>query len=337
MPDSAQDHQIDFGASTYGKVIFSKARMAGNAPMDPIPESQDAFEESSSEHGEMGKGIEGMREFLSEAKNIRDLKPFIDKFLTSQFFSGLDDYETEWNYRNYLIYLCKKKVQDLNEKKGKKNLGDKETWDAAHQIFSICVPCFNVGRTPQRCIFNRKVGFVNHRRVKVGDPTATSFDKCKNPSEDCNVRLEVTVANKSMAIKRFDRLNGYSGCDFRLFQLPGLREEYTSIDMKVRQGYIPDTCEWDLVDNRGMIESELEMDFRDWIRDMITGKIPGALSETDVAEIDKSIRENAKEKAKNKAIAKREKMEREAAKKKAQSKTANENDFDDEDEDEDED
>jgi hypothetical protein len=283
----------------------------------------------------MGKGIEGMREFLREAKNLRDLKPFIDHFLNCQFFSGLDDYESEWNYRNYLIYLCKKKVQDLNEKKCKKNLGEKETWDASHQIFSICVPCFNVGRTPQRCIFNRKVGFVNHRRVKVGDPTATSFDKCKNPSEDCNARLEVTVANKSMAIKRFDRLHGYTDCDFRLFQLPGLREEYTSIDMKVRKGYIPDTFEWDLVDNRGMIESELEMDFRDWISDMITGKIPGALSETDVAEIDKSIRENAKEEAKQKAIAKKAKMEMEASKKKAESKAAEKATYDDDDDDDD--
>ena len=127
---------------------------------------------------------------LAATHKIQELSKFAEHYTSCEYYAGITDYLQEWDYSNALYAFIDRKCCDIINVtchgKSKKifKAGDTMEWDVGSQVFSVCVPCFRAGRVPTRCIFLRKVGFVNHRRVNVLDRSATSFERCMEPSED---------------------------------------------------------------------------------------------------------------------------------------------------------
>eukprot|EP01032_Pedospumella_encystans_P032611 gene32611-36818_t len=112
---------------------------------------------------------------LAEMHNIPELTDFVNHYTSCSYYASLDDYEQAWNYSTALYAFIARKCCDLpnitNKQRNKETKavkagkedkpdykeGDKIVWDVADQVFSVCVPCFEA---------------------------ATSFEKCKRPSED---------------------------------------------------------------------------------------------------------------------------------------------------------
>lgn len=225
-----------------------------------------------------------------------ELLAFKDFFVECESFRSLDEYLEVWDYNYYLNWLVEKKMRDACKDINKARRhplavkeGDTIKFDAASHVFSVCVPCFEAGRPPMRCIFSGFSGFVSHRKGGVTDPTCTPLDLCRNPVE-CSGPMDVHRADNSVwESQRPDMKSGYDTSHYRLFHLPFLREEYSVVEFVAtpKSSSIPSLV-WSLVPEKSSIENNMPTDlsFQSFIRQLIRG---------DQAEYIVSKKEEAKE------------------------------------------
>lgn len=229
---------------------------------------------------------------LASLHNIPELSTFAKHYSECTYYTSLDDYQEAWNYSTALHAFIERKCCDLpnitnkqtrkepkSEKKEKieYKLGDKIEWDVSEQVFSVCVPCFEAGRVPTRCIFLRKVGFVNHRRVNVFDRSATTFERCKRPSEDVGaIACYDAYLERAVLVNRVNR-RGYAECDYRLFRLPALRQDWSCTQFEcVANESKSEGLKWARVEGTHF-EHNLTIPFCHWIKKLIAGDLPDCI------------------------------------------------------------
>jgi len=150
-------------------------------PMAGVKRTLDAIHESEAEDSESDESTSTheqslvintrtdalivLKKALAKAPSA-ELEAFKEFFVSCEFMNAFDDYSAVWEYTHFLSWLVDKKLSDANKNINKARLhktpvkvGDKFTFSVDSHVVAVCVPCFEAGRTPQRCLFTGLSGF----------------------------------------------------------------------------------------------------------------------------------------------------------------------------------
>jgi len=220
-----------------------------------------------------------LKKALAKAPSA-ELEAFKEFFVSCEFMNAFDDYSAVWEYTHFLSWLVDKKLSDANKNINKARLhktpvkvGDKFTFSVDSHVVAVCVPCFEAGRTPQRCLFTGLSGFVNHRKVSVSDLCATVNDQCKNPVTVQIVNQINGNGGPNKDVQIFHKTVGYDDSHYRLFKLPYIHDGYTSVEyVAVDKGTKVAGVKWEVVGGCMSIEHEMHSTtFQSFVREVIAG------------------------------------------------------------------